>query len=244
MTKTETRSLKKRLLHEIIRYGNSGMEDKALECSKHLAKLDPSDGDGVFNCGVAYEKMKQYEKAILFYKMAIRINPKTWAYTNIAHIYDKQKKYTEAIEWYQRQIQATPLDPQPYTNIGNIYFYKLDNPGFGIALLERAVRLAPRNLYSLHHLGWAYYKNNDAGIAAKIYLRLIKLHKNKPALFTNYYDTAGIYSDFAIMCLKYDELDEAAKAIRTADRITPTKKHKTMLMQIERRHKLNGKGQH
>lgn len=84
------------------------MDDKAslekiIEELKKDIELNPYDYMAYFDIGVAYYKLKEYDKAIASFQKAIDINPKRdEAYNNISTVYRKLNEEDIANEWYEK----------------------------------------------------------------------------------------------------------------------------------------------
>jgi tetratricopeptide (TPR) repeat protein len=73
------------------------------------------------NRGLAYAKLKQFEKAIQDYDQAIELNPKDFnAFNNRGPAYAKLKQFEKAIQDYNQAIELNPKDARTFNNVKNI----------------------------------------------------------------------------------------------------------------------------
>ncbi len=111
----------------------------------------------VFNAlGYTAQEKGDYEKAILYYQLAIasRLNYSE-AYNNLGNVYLIQKKYEESKETFQRAIVCDPSNADAYSGLGYVYQLvgELDKSieSYQAALLQRPdfdmVRINLANVY-------------------------------------------------------------------------------------------------
>ena len=73
--------------------------------------------------GNAHFRAREYDKAIVAYDEAIRLNPRYEnAYNNRGVIYENKKDYARALENYDKALSINPNYPRVHYNKGNIYF--------------------------------------------------------------------------------------------------------------------------
>lgn len=85
-------------------------------------KLEPSNADGYFNRGDAYDEMGEYGKAIGDYSKAIQLNPNyADAYCNRGCAYGEIGDYDKAIADYNKAIELDPNNALAYYNRGLAY---------------------------------------------------------------------------------------------------------------------------
>ena len=66
--------------------------------------------------GLAYNSLKNYEKAILDFTESIKIDPSSRSYYVRGRIYETLKRYDEAIRDYDEAIKLDPDFEAPYYN--------------------------------------------------------------------------------------------------------------------------------
>lgn len=104
--------------------------------------------------GVAYHNLGEYEKAVTYYKKAIRYDPEhAIAYNNLGEVFLKLKKYTDAEEQFRKAIQMNFDLPEPHYNLGiiltNEECYEDAKKEYEIAL-----KFEPTNADYLNSLGY------------------------------------------------------------------------------------------
>ncbi|MDR2639127.1 MAG: tetratricopeptide repeat protein [Helicobacteraceae bacterium] len=101
------------------------LEDRALEASQYLLKaieLEPDFIDAIDHLGVAYRKLKMYDKAEEVYKRSIQIDSGNLVpYLNLALIYQMTDRAEESVQAYKTAAKLAPDDPEPYYGIGVAY---------------------------------------------------------------------------------------------------------------------------
>lgn len=218
---TEARRV--RLLADLNGYVDLDMFDEAQKCAKRLIATGAGDAASFLECGSTYHTAGKHDRAIFFYRLAIRTDPKCReAYTNLGFLLEKQRRFDEAIECYRSQLSATPDDPWAYNNLGIVYCYQKKDFIFGIPFLERGHRNDPENVIIHHNLAWAYYNNREYEKALTEYGVLFKKFTEHNEWFLeNYSHTSEIFADFALTCFKLNRHKTARDAIRWAMELRP-----------------------
>jgi tetratricopeptide (TPR) repeat protein len=73
--------------------------------------LNPQYADLHYNLALLYNDRKQYRKAVLELKKALRINPNyLFARINLGVLYEDQKRWEEARREYRKILRITPDD--------------------------------------------------------------------------------------------------------------------------------------
>jgi tetratricopeptide (TPR) repeat protein len=75
----------------------------------YLEKIDSNDAAAYNNRGIAYRRLKQYERAIHDYNKAIELNPEfAGAYYNRGLAYYDLKQYEKEQEDYEKALEFDP----------------------------------------------------------------------------------------------------------------------------------------
>lgn len=86
-----------------------------------LAKVSPDNVDVLFNLGVAYSELGQYDEAIIRLKRAVQLDPKhAHAWTAIGVAYQRMGKPEQALEPMRRAVEAAPDDGYSLRNLGAV----------------------------------------------------------------------------------------------------------------------------
>lgn len=90
----------------------------AVNFLSRLSSQHPNSGYLMAQTGLIYEKVKQYDKAIIHLKKATQNSPSRLDYRyNLAIIYDKNKNYKEAIESYYDVVKGYSRNKKWQKNI-------------------------------------------------------------------------------------------------------------------------------
>ena len=99
----------------------------ALEITDELIKIEPKYQELYYLRGFIYQKVPNYQKAIINLKQSINLNPRDIkSYNTLAEVYQEQENFNDAIYYFS---QASALQPENYVyylNLANIYFKKND----------------------------------------------------------------------------------------------------------------------
>ena len=114
------------------------------------------DADAMYNLGHTYQtKVKDYDKAIFWYKKAYEKEPKNDIANNLGYLYDDFRKYDEAIAWYTKA--ASNGHALSAYNLGLLYDEKLHHYDDAIKWYKKAYELG--DMGGANALGYLY-KNN------------------------------------------------------------------------------------
>ena len=161
------------------------------------------------NRGVAYDDLRQYERAIQDYNKAIQLDPNNAeAYNNRGNAYAKGlKQYERAIQDYNKAIQLNPNDERAYNNRG-ISYRNLKQYERAIQDYDKAIQLNPNLYQAYNNRGNAYGNLGQYERAIQDYNKAIQLNPN----YAEAYNSRGF--TYYIM-KKYDlAFKDANKALQ------------------------------
>lgn len=143
---------------------------------------------------------EDYNRAILFYDEAIKIDPKyEYAYLSRGSAYHNLEKYDKAIEDYSKAIEYNPEDLVAYINRG-IAYGKIEKYGKAIEDYSKAIELKPEDVDVYLFRGDAYLNLKEHDKAIESFSKAIALKS----------DSITAYSGRAIA---YDSIGETEKAM-------------------------------
>ena len=82
-----------------------GLYDKALLDLDKTIDLQPDYASAYNNRGLVYEKLEHYDKAILDYNKALKLENSAIAYYNRGNTYYEMEEYNNALQDYQTVIE-------------------------------------------------------------------------------------------------------------------------------------------
>ncbi|NJS11342.1 MAG: tetratricopeptide repeat protein [Microcoleus sp. CSU_2_2] len=86
----------------------------------NLLKIAAEGADFYLNLGKSLAKQKQLEGAIVFYRMALQIEPNAAVVAELNQVLAKKQDLDAQIATYRHQIEIAPSDSQAYNDLGNI----------------------------------------------------------------------------------------------------------------------------
>jgi superkiller protein 3 len=99
---------------------------------------------------------KEYQKAILFLKKAIELNPEfSEAYYNLGLSYERLGEYKDSIKSLNKAITLSPDDANAYYALGYVYYQKKKYKK-AVEAFEHSARLKPDNPFTYSKLGHTY----------------------------------------------------------------------------------------
>ncbi len=161
----------------------AGKIAEAVPYLESLTKSAPANPAVLYNLGIAYSELKQYDEAIIRLKRAVQLDPgHAHAWVGIGNAYHRMRKPEQALEAFEKAVEANPNDGYTRRNLGGmlIGFKRLDE---AIVHLRKALDLMPDDPHSILGLATAL---EDLGTdeadeeADALYQRLIQEHPNSP----------------------------------------------------------------
>jgi Flp pilus assembly protein TadD len=106
-------------LFEIKNDGYRMLIREAVPFLEALAKQKPDDVGVLYNLGIAYSELGQYDEAIIRLKRAVQLNPEhAHAWTGIGVAYQRRGMPEQALEPFRRAVEASPTDGYSLRNLG------------------------------------------------------------------------------------------------------------------------------
>ncbi len=137
------------------------------------------------NRGTAYERKREYDRAIQDYNEAIRLSPNyAYTYRNRGLAYNNKGDYDRAIQDFNDVIRLNPTYASAYYCRGNAYIGKED---FDRAIQDfnEAIRLNPTYASAYDGRGNAYDGKDDYDRAIRDYNEAIRLNPNDAHTYNN-----------------------------------------------------------
>lgn len=219
---------KDRLLGHVWAHAQLGMRKEAIIDCQKLIMLDGNDPQSYIEAGLAYEENGEIEKAVKYYKRAIKRFPGySRAYVNLGHIFEKHKKRDDmAIVCYEKALELEPDNEWALNNIGAV-LTKEGKRKEGLFYYEKAYE-ACRHKYGfvcghiVHNLAWAFYR-------CKRYIKAWLIYSY---LADEYPHNSDIFSDFGLVNYKIGKHDKAMDFFAKALSIEPDSRHYQRLYRV------------
>ncbi|XP_066331172.1 probable UDP-N-acetylglucosamine--peptide N-acetylglucosaminyltransferase SPINDLY [Miscanthus floridulus] len=131
--------------------------------------------DAMYNLGVAYGEMLNFEMAIVFYELALHFNPRcAEACNNLGVIYKDRDNLDKAVECYQMALSIKPLFAQSLNNLGVVYTVqgKMDSAA---SMIEKAIHANPTYAEAYNNLGVLYRDAGSITLAIHAYERCLQI---------------------------------------------------------------------
>lgn len=113
------------------------------------------------NAGALYEQMKQYDKAIRYYKKGLEVSPNNpGIMNNIGYTYVVMKEFKKAEEWFTKLLKLVPNMSYAWSNMGYIKIMT-QRMAEGKQNLEKAIELMPNNAFAYKYLAIYYIKKKQ-----------------------------------------------------------------------------------
>ena len=106
----------------LVHIEKGDFEEALRDYNIFLEKIDPGYAVAYNNRGIAYFRLKKYDRAMENYNKAIELDPDSGlTYSNRGVVYSDMKQYERAIEDYNKAIELNPEHANAYTNRGTAY---------------------------------------------------------------------------------------------------------------------------
>lgn len=161
----------------------SGRIAEAVPYLESLTKSAPADAAVLYNLGIAYSELGQYDEAIIRLKRAVQLDPgHAHAWVGIGNAYHRMRKPEQALEAFEKAVQADPNDGYTRRNLGGVLigFKRIDE---AVQHLRRALDLMPDDPQAIFGLATALEElgTREADEEAdQLYRRFIQEHPNSP----------------------------------------------------------------
>ena len=176
--------------------------DKALNLFELALKVETApifknvvDTAMIFNCGLAANKSKNYDKAIEYFTKSIEYKYSGAAtYSLLKDVYMAKQDTVKALNTMQKALEAYPGDLVVIVDLVN--FYLITNQvKEALSYLAIAKEKEPSNSSFLFAEGTLYEKIGDVDKAAAAYLKATELD---PKNFNGYYNLGVLYYNKAV----------------------------------------------
>ena len=158
-----------------------------------FAGLSSTYNQDIHNMGNVYLSIKEYDKALRCYKLAVQNNPRSpFNHYNMGNVYLVQGKTDLATAEFLQEIEFNPEFADTYVNLGQIYMQK----GIFSRALEyfnRAIEL-DFSVTTMINIGYIHYQLGKVDRAIEIFEHLYRIDPSNPSVIRNLaicYDTAG-----------------------------------------------------
>jgi len=138
-------------------------------------KNNPGDPETVNNLGLTLERLGQVDAAIERFALAVRLDPKSWAYHfNLAHAASARQDWDRAIAEYRTARDIFPTDYATQYNLALTLHRKGDEVS-AIPEFEKAIALAPGEATFHLSLGASLEKAGRVGDAKREYQQYLDM---------------------------------------------------------------------
>lgn len=161
----------------------SGKIAEAVPYLESLTKSAPANAAVLYNLGIAYSELGQYDEAIIRLKRAVQLDPEhAHAWVGIGNAYHRMRKPEQALDAFEKAVAANPNDGYTRRNLGGalVMFKRI---GEAIAHLRKALELMPDDPQSILGLATALEEvgTDEADEEADaLFLRFIREHPTSP----------------------------------------------------------------
>lgn len=161
----------------------AGKISESVPYLESLTKSAPLNSAVLYNLGICYNELGQYDEAVIRLKRAVQLDPgHAHAWVGIGNAYYRMRKPEQALEAFEKAVELDPNDGYTHRNLGGILigFKRIDD---ALVHLRKSLELMPDDPQSIFGLATAL---EDVGTdeadeeADAVYQRFILEHPSSP----------------------------------------------------------------
>ena len=161
--------------------------EEAIETLQELVRQNPDDYSGYIALGGVLATERRYEEAIILYTQALEeldaTEPNFWPiHYRLGIAFERTKQWPKAEERFKYALTLSPDQADILNYLGYSWVDMNINLDEGMAMIEKAVQLRPRDGYILDSLGWAQYRLGQFESAIESLERATDLRPRDPTI--------------------------------------------------------------
>lgn len=168
-------------LDTILSMLQNGKLREALPYLEALDKLTPGKAQVLYNLGICYSELGQFDEAIIRLKRVVKTDPRhVHAWVGIGTAYYRMGKPTEALDAFTQALEINPEDGYTRRNLGGILM-ALERPVEAVPHFRKALEVLPDDAQTLFGLATALEglgTTDSSAEADDLYHRVIREHPN------------------------------------------------------------------
>jgi len=156
----------------------NGNEKDSAEAFNSALKSDKSHRMALYELGVASEKAKDYDNAIVYYTRMLRIKEDAEGFFSLGVCNLKKGMLKEAKRNLTKSLLLNAYKVATYNNLGAVN-ERMGNYQEAVKVLEIGMKIEPSNAIGAYNLGVAYSKMGNAKLALESFEKAVELgHKD------------------------------------------------------------------
>ncbi|PNW76079.1 hypothetical protein CHLRE_12g548650v5 [Chlamydomonas reinhardtii] len=161
-----------------------GKHKAAVDVYEEAQKFGAPDWEIMHNKGLCYMYLKQYDRAIESFRVAIDIQPHDSTFLQLGKVYGMMDDYSQAINVYMEALEHSPENPELLTTLGLLFLRTNDNPR-AFEYLTTSLTHDPRNPRTILAAGSIIQDQSDMDVALVKYRVAAVQTPNSPQLWNN-----------------------------------------------------------
>lgn len=153
---------------------DNGFNLEAKQNLLYLVRTFPDNAELLYNLGIAYEKLGEFEKAERAYLRAIVISPENDFYYNLGITYIEMKEWGKAIVALKHVVDTEQDDSNTFFNLG-LCFFNQEEYDVAIPYFQRTIELNPQDIFAHFYLGNIYKELGQADMAIQEYQAVLEI---------------------------------------------------------------------
>lgn len=176
--------------HKLKDIGNNKLENLKLSYYRIFEKaLKLESGEDFSSMGRIHEYRKEPQKAINYYKKALKVNPNDSDYYNdMADCYFMLGEYENACETYKKAIEINEKEITYQTNLAEVYL-KMGKREESFDICKKCLKIDPKNTLVYNQLGEIYFEMKKFKKALTFFKKAYKINPSFKLTNANLGDT-------------------------------------------------------
>ena len=203
-------------------------EGKLAEAVPYLEAINksaPGNAAVLYNLGICYSELGQYDEAIIRLKRAVQIDPgHAHAWVGIGNAYHRMHKPEQALEAFGHAVRVNPKDGHTQRNMGGM-LVTMKRPAEGVPYLRNALALMPDDPHSIYGLALALSdvcKDDYEEEADALFQRVITEHPTSP-MVEQAEKARTRLAEGSVGGMRLDVVAYLTDALKTFAKVGPTK---------------------
>lgn len=206
----------------------AGKLAEAVPYLEAVNKAEPGNAAVLYNLGLCYSELDQFDEAIIRLKRAVQLDPThSHSWIGIGNAYHRMRKPEQALEAFTEALRLNPKDAYTQRNMGGMLL-AMNRPDEGVAYLRNALALMPDDPQSIFGLALGLSDLNTVETdreADGLFNRIIKEHPTSSVVEQAEKARTRLahkgLQDGAVGGLRLDVVAYITDALRTFDKVGP-----------------------
>ncbi|KAL4512918.1 hypothetical protein ABPG72_017603 [Tetrahymena utriculariae] len=149
-----------------------------IECYKNSIRINPKNEQALYQLGVSYNKLQEYQLAVQCFLQLVQISPQNYdAHVQLAFAYNRMQLYEESYKFGMLAIQLNPQNYNGYYELAyTFYFQQMFQES--IECLQQAIKCNQQSQELYYYVGFTFIQLQKYDESIKYLIQAIELNPN------------------------------------------------------------------